>query len=341
MAQDLTRVGERSVSEILVTGATGFVGRELCRQLVANGYGVRGTCRRSVADLVAGTVAVALDGIGPNTRWERALAGVGAVVHLAARVHVMHDRAPDPLAEFRDVNTHGTENLARQAAAAGVRRMVFVSSIKVNGEATHGQPFSERDPPAPQDPYGVSKREAEQALQQIATETGLEVAIIRPPLVYGPNVGGNFLRMLRLIDSGIPLPLAAVRNRRSLVSIWNLCDFLQRCATHPGAAGQTFLISDGEDLSTPDLFRRLAEGLGRKPRLFDFPARWLDTAGRLLGQSAVVERLTGSLQVDSRKARELLGWRPPVSVADGLRRTAEWYRRRREAVGERPAGIAQ
>jgi UDP-glucose 4-epimerase len=219
--------------------------------------------------------------------------------------------------------------------------MVFVSSIKVNGEATHLQPFSESDAPAPQDPYGTSKWEAEQALRRIATETGLEVVIIRPPLVYGPNVGGNFLRMLKLIRSGIPLPLASVRNNRSLVSVWNLCDLIQRCLTHPGAAGQTFLISDGEDLSTPDLFRRLAEGMGRKPRLFDFPPPWLETLGRLLGQSAVVDRLTGSLHIDSRKARELLNWRPPVSTAEGLRRTAEWYRSSREPVGQSSSEPAQ
>lgn len=341
MAQGLTRVERRSGSDILVTGATGFVGRALCMHLVANGYGVRGTCRKNADDLVAGTVAVPLDGIGPNTRWEHALAGVEAVIHLAARVHVMHDRASDPLAEFREVNTYGTENLARQAAAAGVRRLVYVSSIKVNGDATHGQPFSESDAPAPGDPYGTSKWEAEQLLRRIATETGLEVVIIRPPLVYGPNVGGNFLRMLKLISSGIPLPLASVHNRRSLVSVWNLCDFVQRCAAHPAAAGQTFLVSDGEDLSTPDLFCRLAEGLGRKPRLFGFPSPWLSTMGRLLGQSAVIERLIGSLQIDSRKARELLDWRPPASVAEGLRRTAEWYRRSREQVDHRPTGIAQ
>ena len=273
-----------------------------------------------------------------TTAWPEALKGCQAVVHLAARAHAMKDRAADAMSEYMKINVDATQALARVAAAAGVRRFVFMSSIKVNGEATALSPFTEGDPPSPQDPYGVSKLRAEQVLRDIAAETGMEIVIVRPPLVYGPNVGGNLRRILGLIEMGIPLPLASVPNRRSLVSVWNLCDLIRVCLDDPHAAHQTFLVSDGEELSTPDLVRQLAQGLGVVPRLFSCPPGLLRLAGWLTGQAAAVERLTGSLQIDSRKVRDLLGWQPSVPVAEGLRRTAEWYRAWRSGEADAAAG---
>jgi nucleoside-diphosphate-sugar epimerase len=252
------------------------------------------------------------------------------------------------LEEFRRVNVAGTEHLARSAAASGVKRLVYVSSIKVNGESTlspstlsPSRPprklspacgggehniFTESDIPNPQDPYGISKWEAEQALHRIAEETGLEVVIVRPPLVYGAGVKGNFAQMLKVLARGIPLPLASVRNLRSLVYVGNLADALIACATHPAAAGQTYLVSDGEDVSTPGLLRQLGDGMGRPARLFPWPAALLKLAGRVVGKADQVERLLGSLQVDSGKIRRELGWTPPHTLQQGLQATAEWYR---------------
>ncbi len=257
-----------------------------------------------------------------------ALAGVAAVIHLAGRAHVMRETAADVDGAFRRANVEATHQLAAQAAAAGVRRFVFLSSVKVNGERTGDRPFTEADAPAPEDAYGRSKQAAEQALHGIAAATGLEVAIIRPPLVYGPGVKANFLRLLRLVERGMPLPLASVRNRRSLVGVSNLCDLIVRCLAHPAAAGETFLVSDQQDLSTPELIRAIAAAMGRPARLVPFPVAALRLAGRLAGQGDAVERLVGSLQVDSTKATRLLGWTPPVFIEEGLRRTAAWYRGR-------------
>ncbi len=263
-----------------------------------------------------------------QTDWSAALAGVGVVIHLAARVHVMHDTAADPLEEFRRVNVAGTEHLARCAAASGVKRMVYVSSIKVNGEETpDGRIYSEQDIPAPQDPYGVSKWEAEQALQRVAHETGLEIVIVRPPLVYGAGVKGNFAQMLRIVARGVPLPFASVHNKRDLVYVGNLVDALIACATHPAAAGQTYLLGDGEPVSTSQLLRHLAQALDVPLRVFPLPPQLLVLAGRLLGKSAQVERLLGSLQVDSGKIRSQLNWTPPYTLQQGLQATAEWYRK--------------
>jgi nucleoside-diphosphate-sugar epimerase len=264
-----------------------------------------------------------LDDIGPDAQWAEALAGCEAVVHLAGRVHMMRDNAPDPLAAYRRVNTQGTLSLARQAAAAGVRRMVFVSSVKVNGEETgpHAA-FSETDAPAPADPYGISKAEAESGLQALAAETGLEVVIVRPPLVYGPGVKANFLAMTRFLARGVPLPLGSVtRNRRSLVALDNLVDLMIRCLDHPAAANQVFLVADGEDLSTTELLRRTAMALGVRPRLIPVPVPVLMAGATLLGRRAVARRLLGSLRLDISKARRVLEWVPPVSVDEGLRRT--------------------
>jgi nucleoside-diphosphate-sugar epimerase len=301
--------------KVLVTGANGFVGQALCARLDQAGHQVV-PCVRRPGGMSDEKVVGDIDGA---TRWTEAVEGCQTVVHLAARVHVMHDKAADPLDEFRRANVVGTLNLARQAAAAGVRRFVFISSIKVNGESTTpGHPFTERDAPAPQDAYGVSKSEAEQGLQALARETGIELVIIRPPLVYGPGVRANFLALVRAVARGLPLPLAAVDNRRSLVGLDNLVDFIRVCLTHPAAAGQVFLVSDGEDLSTPGLIRGIARALGRPPRLLALPVWMLKIPAVLLGRRATLDRVCGDLQVDITKARTILGWRPPVSVSEGL-----------------------
>jgi nucleoside-diphosphate-sugar epimerase len=259
----------------------------------------------------------------PAADWSVALAGISAVVHLAARVHVMADTAANPLEEFRRVNVQGTLNLARQAAAAGVRRFVFVSSIKVNGEATQpGFPFTADDAPAPLDAYGVSKMEAEQGLREIARQTGMDVVIIRPPLVYGPGVKANFAAMMRWLKRGVPLPLGAIHNQRSLVALDNLVDLIVTCITHPAAANPIFPVSDGEDVSTTGLLRRMGQAMGRPARLIPVPAGLLKLAATVLGKPDVAQRLCGSLPVDIEKTRRLLGWTPPLSLDEGLRRAA-------------------
>lgn len=310
----------------LITGANGFVGQLLCAEMLKQGWHVRAALRQphQMPTAVEPVIVGEIDG---ETDWGESLHGVKIVVHLAARVHVMKDMATDPLAEFRKVNLHGTVNLAQQAVRAGVRRFVYISSVKVNGEETHGgHQYSEADPPAPQDPYAVSKWEAEQALLRIARETGLEVVILRPPLVYGSGVKGNFAQMLAVLARGIPLPLASVRNQRSLLYAGNLVSAIVATATHPAAAGQTYLVSDGEDVSTPDLLRGLASAMQVPARLFGFPPALLRWMARLLGKGAQLERLTGSLQIDSDKICRDLNWTPPYSLRQGLHATADWYR---------------
>ncbi len=308
---------DSSAGPVLVTGASGFVGEALVRKLAAAGRAVTGVSRHG-AD-------VNRPGLNCVKRYEDAaplMAGHACMVHLAARVHVMNDAAQDPLAAFRAANVTLTLNLARQAAAAGLRRFVFISSIKVNGEATlPGQPFTEHDAFAPQDSYGVSKMEAEQGLHQIAAETGLEVVIIRPPLVYGPGVRANFAALIQAVARGVPLPLGVINNRRSLVALDNLLDLIMTCLSHPAAANQTFLVSDGEDLSTPELVRRMARAVGKPARLLPVPLWLLNAGARLLDKQDKLQRLSGSLQLDISKARELLGWQPPITVNEGLRRT--------------------
>lgn len=308
---------------ILVTGANGFVGRALCVRAVARGMTVRGITR-SPRSLSIGIENVVIDGIDESTDWRNGLRGCGAVIHLAARVHVMRGTSADPLEEFRRVNVQGTLNLARKAAAAGVRRFLFVSSIKVNGEATQlGRQFTADDAPAPLDAYGVSKMEAEEGLREIALQTGMEVVIIRPPLVYGPGVKANFAAMMRWLKRGVPLPLGAIHNQRSLVSLDNLVDLIVTCITHPAAANQTFLVSDGEDVSTTELLRHMGQAMGRPARLIPVPASWLKLAAALVGKREIAQRLCGSLQVDIEKTRRLLGWTPPLSLDDGLKKAAE------------------
>ncbi len=314
---------------ILVTGANGFIGQALCPALQRRGHAVRRAVRNRHAASQSGAQegTVALGNIDEQTDWSSALQGVDAVIHLAARVHVMQESAGDPLAAFRRVNVAGTERLARAAAEAGVKRLVYVSSIKVNGEETAlGGKFTENDAPAPQDPYAVSKLEAEQALHRVAAETGLEVVIVRPPLVYGPGVKGNFRQMLKVLEGGVPLPLAAIHNLRSLVYVDNLADALIACASHPAASGQTYLVSDGQDISTPALLRKLGAALGKRAWLLPLPVRLLRALAKLAGKGAQADRLLGSLRVDSGKIRSQLEWMPPHTLQQGLQATAEWYR---------------
>jgi nucleoside-diphosphate-sugar epimerase len=315
---------------VLVTGASGFVGRALLGALAERGRPARAALRRpdGGAALPAGTDAAVVGEIDGTTDWASALRGVDVVVHLAARVHMMRDDAADPLAEYRRVNTAGTERLARDAARAGVRRMVFVSSVKVHGEGGGPAPLRASDAPAPADPYGVSKAEAEEALHRVAAETGMEVVVLRPPLVYGPGVGANFLSLFRAVDRGLPLPLGRVRNRRSLVFVGNLADAILRAADHPDAAGRTFLVSDGEPVSTPALIRAVARALGRRPRLLPVPVALLHAAGAATGRGPAVSRLTGSLEVDSAPIRDTLAWTPPATLDEGLAATARWFRSR-------------
>lgn len=318
---------------ILVTGATGFVGGALVRRLSVDGTlgPIKAAVRRADNTYINQPTNVHSIQVGdliPATDWTAALQGVEKVVHLAARVHIMNDTNTGSLAEFRRVNVEGTANLARQAATVGVKRFIFLSSVKVNGEFTQpNSPFIAADTPAPMDPYGVSKYEAEQSLREIAAETGMEVVIIRPPLVYGPGVKANFESMMRWLARGVPLPLAGVtENRRSLVALDNLVDLIVTCLTHPAAANQTLLVSDDEDLSTAALLRRMGEAQGSPARLFYAPVSVLELGAAMLGKRSIYQRLCGSLQVDIRKTRELLSWAPPVTVDEGLRRAAAGFR---------------
>lgn len=302
--------------KVLLTGATGFVGRALHPLLLRAGHAVRLAVRRPLAD---GAEQVVVGEIGPDTDWTGAFAGVDVVVHLAARVHQMKDTAVDPLAACRATNTFGTERLARAAARDGVRRLVFVSSVKAVGERTApGLRWTEDMPARPEDAYGQSKLEAEQALARVAQETGLEVVIVRPPLVYGPGVGANFRSLLRVVASGWPLPLGCVDNRRSLVAVGNLASALLACVTHPAAAGGTYFVTDGDDVSTAELVRRIAIALSRPSRLLPLPVPLLRLAGALTGHASTVQRLTESMAVDSTRIRRDLGWMPPLSMQQAL-----------------------
>ena len=311
---------------ILVTGASGFVGGALCASLV-NHSPLRISVRdKSKAELFA-NVDIFEASISPDQDWSPTLSGVSAVVHCAARVHVMSEEAADPLFEFRRVNVDGTLNLARQASEAGVRRFVFISSIKVNGECTDlGHPFTADQIPVPSDPYGVSKYEAELGLRALSEETGMEVVIIRSPLVYGPGVKANFLSMMNWLRRGIPLPLGGVtKNRRSFVFIDNLVSMIIACINHPAAANQTFLVSDDEDLSTAGLLDRMALALGCSSKLITVPTALITLGAKLIGRSDISRRLCGSMQVDINKTKAFLGWSPPVSANEGLRQTATHF----------------
>ena len=305
---------------VLVTGANGFVGQALCKALPSKGWIVRRAVRSQTlsGDFLVGDV-------GTDSGWHRVAEGMDCIVHLAARTHVIHDNARDPIGAYRQINVAGTVNLAKVAVSQGVRRFVFLSSIKVNGERTLERPFAENDIPVPEDAYGVSKLEAEQALWQIAKGTGLEVTILRPPLIYGPGVKANFLRLMRLAACGMPLPLASIQSRRSLIYLGNLVSVILACMESPAAAGKTYLVSDAEDVTTAELIRQIAVALGTNPRLFRFPSALLAMGAALCGRNAEWERLAQSLQIDSSRIRSELGWQQPFTMAEGLAQTALWY----------------
>jgi nucleoside-diphosphate-sugar epimerase len=321
------------LTSIFVTGASGFVGHTVCERVLNLGMKVRGSYRStsSQSRVPEGVEKIHIPSVDGATDWSSALPGVNVIVHTAARVHVLRDSAADPLTEFRRVNVAGTLTLARQAVDAGVRRFIFVSSIGVNGAETFEVPFTAEDKAAPHLPYAISKYEAELGLRQLAQETGLEVVIIRPPLVFGPAAPGNFNKLLVFVYRGIPLPLGAIHNRRSLVALNNLVDLIVTCLNHPAAANQTFLVSDGDDLSTTELLRRTAAALGRPARLIPVPVLVFRAVARLLGRANFAQQLCGSLQVDISKTRNLLGWTPPVSVDDTLKQTARHFLANRDS----------
>ena len=314
--------------KILVTGVSGFVGKYLCNDLFQKKHFVV-AATRSPNVVINCTEQVIIGSISNPTDWSSAFQNIDILIHLAARVHVMNEVAVSALTEFRKVNVEGTLNLANQAAKAGVKRFIFVSSVKVNGEHTLGNcPFAENDTANPQDSYGISKHEAEQGLLAIAKETGMEVVIIRPPLVYGPGVKGNFASMMKWMNKNIPLPFGAIHNKRSLVALDNLVSFIIHCADYkktPQAANQVFLISDGEDVSTTELLQKVAKAFGKKALLLSVPVSLMTLSAKLLGKGDVANRLFASMQVDSSKARELLGWEPVITMDEQLNKTADAY----------------
>jgi nucleoside-diphosphate-sugar epimerase len=314
-------INSMAAGAVVVTGANGFVGSELVRHLLLAKFDVRACARRKIDLYNKSSSQFHIYKVDVDAQLRPVLQGAKAVVHAAARVHVTEDAALDPLAEFRKVNVEGTLRLARCAAEAGVKRFIFLSSIGVNGITTVvGEPFTETQHSRPQNAYALSKSEAEKGLKKIAAETGLEVVIIRPPLVYGCNAPGNFGALMRAVQRGWPLPLGAVHNQRSLVALSNLVDFIVTCITHPQAANQTFLVSDGQDLSTTELVSGMAQAAGVPARLLPVPVWALQAVASLLGKGDAAQRLCGNLQVDISKARSLLGWVPPVCVEEGLRR---------------------
>ena len=308
--------------KVLVTGASGFIGKSLCEELVSQKKLTVAAVRTNNVGL-AGVESLLVGDANDTTDWSIALVNVSVIVHLAARVHVMHDKSINPLAEFRKVNVDGTLNLARQAAAAGIRRFIFISSVKVNGEiSVLSKPFTTEDIANPQDAYGLSKYEAEQGLILIANKTGMELVIIRPPLVYGLGVRANFATMFQAVKLGIPLPFGAIRNRRSFVYVENLVSLILRCIIHPAANNQIFFVSDGHDLSTTELLQASAIALGVKARLLPIPQKLLEVCATLIHKKDWAQRLCGNLQVDILKTCELLDWQPPFTVAEGLKITA-------------------
>ena len=312
------------IKKVLVTGAGGFIGSAFCTKILAEGWQVRGTLRSEsdAGRLPDGVEAFSIRSIDSDTKWDDALAGIDTVVHLAARVHVMDDASSEPLAEYRKVNVEGTKCLAVASANAGVKRFIFISSIKVNGEG-RASAYIEDDEEAPEDSYGVSKWEAEQELHKISDTTGIEVVILRPPLVYGPGVKANFLRLFKIVERGFPLPLSSIKNRRSFIYLGNLTDAIITCMTNPNAAGKTYLVSDGEDVSTPELIRRIGAASGRRALLLPVPVWIMRMAGRITGKYDEVERLVGSLTVDISKICKELEWKPPYTMEHGLRETAK------------------
>jgi nucleoside-diphosphate-sugar epimerase len=311
---------------ILVTGATGFVGDALCYDLLRKNYTVSATIRnsRDSEKLPHGIKTVLIDSLTTDLPIET-LTNTQAIIYLAARVHQMNDNKPDAIENYRSINTYAPISLAKQAVENGVKRFIYLSSIKVNGEGTSNLSYREDDQVNPIDPYGQSKWEAEQGLLKLAEETGLEVVIIRPTLVYGAGVKANFLQLMKIIDKGLPLPFGAINNSRSLVYVGNLVDAIITCIDHPNAKNQTFIVSDGEDLSTSELIRRIGKAMGKSPLLIPFPPSLLKLGTKIIGKGDVGDRLLGSLQVDSSKIRQVLNWTPPYSVDEGLKITADWF----------------
>jgi nucleoside-diphosphate-sugar epimerase len=307
------------MEKLLVTGASGFVGAALCQALWARDVPFVPCARKLSSPFLHGQLVFESGDLSGPVDWTPALAGCSVVVHLAARVHMMQEHAADPDAVYRAMNVDVTMRLAKQAAEQGVRRFIYVSSVKVNGERTLGRPFRADDVPAPEDPYGRSKLAAEQALQDWSARTGTELVIVRPPLVYGPGVRANFLRLMQLVKSGAPLPLGSIRNRRSMVALGNLVDFLMLCTKHPAAAGATWMVSDNHDLSLPELVTKIAGAMGQRPRLLPVPPSLLSAGSTLLGRRAAAGRLLDSLQVDISPALNRLGWTPPLDVDTGIR----------------------
>lgn len=306
---------------VLVTGATGFVGRILCETLSQSGHAVRAAVRTAERAVPEGAERVVIGDLA-KAEWGEPLRGVHCVVHAAGLAHVSGAFTNPDL--YLQVNAHATRRLVEAAARARVHRLVYLSSIKVNGEGAN-RPYSERDQPQPQDAYGQSKWLGERYAIEAASAGSMGLAIVRPPLVYGAGVGANFLRLMDWVDRGWPLPLGAIENRRSLVSVWNLCDLLDRLLTHDAAPGRTWMVSDSEDLSTPELARRLARAMGRPARLFAMPTRFLRWTGTLAGRGPELARLTGSLTVDIDTTQRELGWVAPISVNEGIDRTVRWY----------------
>ncbi len=311
---------EFRVVKILVTGANGLVGRALCSALDKTEHRVARAVRKSTT-----TWETPVGDLNKSTDWSEALGlDTDVVVHLAGQVPSADSAIGAQASLYHGVNTAGTANLARQCAQHGVKRFVFVSTVKVLGEGKE-EPYRDGDLAVPADAYAISKWEAEQALWQIAAESGMEVVVLRPPLVYGPGVKGNFLRLMQAIDKRWPLPLGVIQNQRSLIYLGNLVDAIRVCLTHPKAVGKAFLVCDGDDVSTPELIRRVAAALGRRPLLLPVPISWMRWAGAFLGKKAAVDRLLGSLCVDMTPFREDLGWNPPYTIQAGIETTAQWY----------------
>jgi nucleoside-diphosphate-sugar epimerase len=312
---------------VLVTGATGFVGKAVCKALLDTHIHVIAVSRKPTLDMLGGNTSATVVEVQDivDADWLGICSGVQTVIHLAARVHQLNDSSTDPLADYRQVNVIGTERIAKAAAAAGVKRFIFLSSVKVNGDATDISPFSENDIPHPSDPYATSKWEAEQVLWKIAAATGMDVVIIRPPLIYGPGVKANFLKMMRSMDKGVPLPLACANNQRSLIYLDNLVDALITVMKHPMAVGNTYMVSDGIDVSTPALLHEIAVAMGKSAKLWRCSERTLSLAAKVIGKSAEIHRLFDSLQVESSKIHSELEWVPPYSFEQGIQATVDWY----------------
>ena len=317
------------MKNIIVTGANGFVGKTLCATLVEKGYFVRGIVRsrNSLEAVPSGVVSIVAGDIGENVDWQNIVKNIDIVIHLAARVHIIHKSKVNRLPEFMKINSAGTKKLAEAAAGAGVKKFIYMSSIKVNGEITHGRPFFAEDLPVTKDPYGVSKWKAEEAVREVCSNSGMNGAIVRPTLVYGPGVGGNFLRLLNWVRKGIPLPLGAIENKRSFVYLGNLVDAISALVEDTAVHNETFLISDGKDVATPDLIKMIARAMGSKVRLMRVAPGILKRVGSLIGRVEEVQRLTESLCVDNSKICNMLKWNPPFAFEDGIKKTVEWYMR--------------